>query len=260
MTKRDSFSLSLSWLLVKRHWRSYRKYFWSNILPTVIEPCFFIVALGVGMSTFVKDIDGLGYATFMAPGLAMSAAMFTAFFESSYGFYVRLTMDGIYKALFTTRMTPVDVIFGELLWVSLKGAVMAMAVSLIFMVFGFVALSTAIVPVGVVGFFVGLACGAIGLISSALIKNISQFQTVYAMAISPLFFFSGNMFPMKYMPAWAQLVAHCSPLYHGVALAQQLLWRRVELGGFITHFSELVVLSALFIAIAVRLVHKKLIY
>lgn len=260
MTKRDPFSLELSWLLVKRHWRSYRKYFWSNILPTVIEPCFFLVALGVGMSNFVKDIDGLGYATFMAPGLAMSAAMFTAFFESSYGFYVRLTMDGIYKALFTTRMTPVNVIFGELLWVALKGAVMAMAVSLIFIGFGFIPLSIALVPVGFVGFFVGLACGAIGLISSALIKNISQFQTVYAVAISPLFFFSGNMFPMKYMPFWAQVAAHASPLYHGVALAQQLLWDRVDIGIFAMHFVELVILSAVFIAIAIRLVHKKLIY
>lgn len=260
MTRGDSFSLTLSWLLVQRHWRSYRKYFWSNILPTVIEPCFFIVALGVGMSTFVKDIEGLTYATFMAPGLAMSAAMFTAFFESSYGFYVRLTMDGIYKALFTTRMTPINVIFGELLWVALKGGVMAMSVSLIFIIFGFIPLSVALLPIGLVGFFVGLACGAIGLISSALIKNISQFQTVYAVAISPLFFFSGNMFPMKFMPLWAQIVAHVSPLYHGVALAQQLLWGRVNALTFAIHTFELFLLSAIFIRIAIRLVHRKLIY
>lgn len=260
MTKRDSFSLPLSWLLVKRHWRSYRKYFWSNILPTVIEPCFYILALGVGMAAFVKDINGLGYATFMAPGLAMSAAMFTAFFESSYGFYVRLTMDGIYKALFTTRMTPIDVIFGELLWVSLKGAVMAMAVSLIFIAFGFIPLSLALLPIGVVGFTVGLSCGAIGLISSALIKNISQFQTVYALTISPIFFFSGNMFPMDSMPQWVKIIAHASPLYHGVALSQQLLWQRIDVSTFAIHSAELLVLTGIFMAIATKLVYKKLIY
>lgn len=260
MTKRDPFSLGLSWLLVKRHWRSYRKYLWSNILPTVIEPCFFILALGLGMSAFVKEIDGLKYATFMAPGLAMSAAMFTAFFESSYGFYVRLTMDGIYKALFTTRMTPINVIFGELLWVSIKGAVMAVAVSLIFMAFRFIDVTVGIIPLAAVGFVVGLTCGAIGLIASAMIKNISQFQTVYAVVISPLFFFSGNMFPMNYMPNWVKTVAHVSPLYHGVILSQQLLWERFDAVAFVQHSLELIALSVVFIFIAIRLVHKKLIY
>ncbi|MCC6137170.1 MAG: ABC transporter permease, partial [Bdellovibrionaceae bacterium] len=182
------------------------------------------------------------------------------FFESSYGFYVRLTMEGIYKALFTTRMTPINVIFGELLWVAIKGAVMAVSVSLIFAGFQFIDVSWGFIPLAAVGFFIGLACGAIGLISSAMIKNISQFQTVYAVVISPLFFFSGNMFPMQYMPGWVKAVAHVSPLYHGVVLSQQLLWQRIDGVAFVQHSIELLLLSLVFIWIAVRMVHKKLIY
>lgn len=252
--------LELSWLVVLRHWRVYRKYFWSNILPTVLEPCFFLVALGMGMSAFVDGIDGLSYATFMGPGLAMSAAMFTAFFEASYGFYVRLTMDGIYKALLTTRIQPRHIIFGELLWVAIKGAVMALVVSVLFMLFGVLPITWNLIFVSMVGFIVGMGCGGIGLISSVLIKNISQFQTVYALAISPLFFFSGNLFPMNHMPHWAQLVAHASPLYHGVVLAQSLLWHRVEPVSFVLHLFELVLLSSLFIFVAGRLVHRKLLH
>jgi len=251
-------TLSLAWLVTIRHWKVYRKYFWSNILPTVIEPIFFITALGVGMSAFVEEIDGLKYATFMGPGLAMSAAMFTAFFESSYGFYVRLTLDGIYKAMFTTPLGPREVIFGELIWVSLKGAVMATVVSLIFILFGFLELSVNLPGMALVGFFVGAGCGAMGLISSALIKNMSQFQTVYALVISPLFFFSGNLFPIHKMPIYFQAVAHVSPLYHGVVLSQQLLWQRIDLASFAMHFAELLLLTVVLIAIAYRLVFRKL--
>jgi lipooligosaccharide transport system permease protein len=259
MTKPAASTLQLSWLLVVRHWRVYRKYFWSNILPTVIEPCFFIVALGLGMSAFVNEIDGLSYAAFMGPGLAMSAAMFTAFFETSYGFYVRLTMEGIYKAVFTTQIQPRHVIFGELLWVSIKGGIMAMVVAMIFVAFGFVDFTINLLGVGIVGFIVGSGCGGIGLIASSLIKNISQFQTVYALAISPLFFFSGSLFPMNHMPQWAQIVAHASPLYHGVVLSQQLLWQRISYPIFAIHFCELVVLNFIFTAIAYKLVYRKLI-
>lgn len=251
-------TLDLAWLITVRHWKVYRKYLWSNILPTVIEPCFFILALGVGMSMFVSEIDGLTYPTFMGPGLAMSAAMFTAFFESSYGFYVRLTMDGIYKAMFTTPIGPREVIWGELIWVSLKGGVMATVVSLIFILFGFLQFTPLLLGVLIVGFVVGAGCGAMGLISSSLIKNISQFQTVYALAISPLFFFSGNLFPMSKMPQAFQAVAHVSPLYHGVILGQQLLWERLDPATFAMHFIELLVLTAILIYIAYRMVYRKL--
>lgn len=251
-------TLRLSWLITIRHWRVYRKYFWSNILPTVIEPCFFILSLGLGMSAFVKEIDGLSYATFMGPGLAMSAAMFTAFFECSYGFYVRMRMDGIYKAVFTTPIGPREVIIGELIWVSLKGACMALGVSLIFVLFGFLPLTINLLGMAGIGLIVGAGCGAMGLISATMIKNISQFQTVYALIISPLFFFSGNLFPVDRMPFWFQVGAHISPLYHGVRLAQMLLWQRIETQIFVMHFVELTIMSAILCFIASHMVYRKL--
>lgn len=253
-----SETFKLAWLVTARHWKVYKKYFWSNILPTVIEPCFFILSLGVGMAAFVGQIDGLSYATFMGPGLAMSAAMFTAFFESSYGFYVRLTMDGVYKAMFTTPLGPKEVILGELIWVSLKGAVMSLVVSLIFIACGFLQITPNLLGIMVVGFFVGTSCGAMGLISAAMIKNMSQFQTVYALVISPLFFFSGNLFPVDRLPVYFKAIAHLSPLYHGVALAQQLLWQRVDPGLFAMHFAELLVLTAILFFVAYRKVYSKL--
>lgn len=251
-------TLQLSWLITIRHWRVYRKYFWSNILPTVIEPCFFILSLGLGMSAFVKDIDGLSYATFMGPGLAMSAAMFTAFFECSYGFYVRLSMDGVYKAILTTPVSPREIIIGELIWVSLKGACMSLGVSLIFVLFGFLPLTVNLLAVAGIGFIVGAGCGAMGLISATMIKNISQFQTVYALIISPLFFFSGNLFPVDRMPLWFQAGAHLSPLYHGVSLGQMLMWNRIDGGRFVVHFLELVFMSVILCSIAWRRVWNKL--
>lgn len=251
-------TLRLSWLVMTRHWRVYRKYFWSNILPTFVEPVFFILSLGVGLGAYVSDMDGLTYAQYMGPGLATGAALFTAFFDSSYGFYVRLTIDGIYKAIFTTPIGPKEVIFGELIWVSLKGAVMSTAVACVFMLFGLLEPTFGLLGLLVTGAVVGFSCGGLGLMSSALIKNISQFQTVYTVLISPLFFFSGIFFPISKMPQWLQYFAHISPVYHGVILNQQLLWGRFDGPSFAMHFFELVILSILTVFLAYRLVLKKL--
>jgi lipooligosaccharide transport system permease protein len=251
-------TLSLAWLVTVRHWKVYKKYFWSNILPTFVEPCFFIFSLGVGLGSYVTDIDGLSYATYMGPGLAVSASMFTAFFESSYGFYVRMTMDGIYKAILTTPIGPREIILGELIWVSVKGAVMGMAVAAVMTVFGFLPYTPNIIGVLLVGFLVGGGCGSMGLIAAAMIKNISQFQTVYTVVISPLFFFSGIFFPIDKLPRFLQIVAHISPLYHGVVLNQLLLWNRMDGALFLQHLVELVVLDVLLLALAYKKVYQKL--
>jgi lipooligosaccharide transport system permease protein len=253
-----SDTFNLAWLVTVRHWKVYRKYFWSNILPTFVEPCFFIFSLGVGLGSYVTNIDGLTYATYMSPGLAVSASMFTAFFESSYGFYVRLTMDGIYKAILTTPISPREIILGELIWVSIKGAVMGFAVAAVMVLFGFLPVSWNILGVLPVGFLVGAGCGSMGLISAAMIKNISQFQTVYTVIISPLFFFSGIFFPINKLPETLQIVAHISPLYHGVVLNQQLLWVRLDGMLWAQHLAELVILDLILLFFAYRMVHKKL--
>lgn len=251
-------TLELSYLVSLRHWRVYKKYFWSNILPTFMEPCFFILSLGVGLGSYVSEMGGLTYAEFMGPGLATGAALFTAFFDSSYGFYVRYQMDGIYKALLTTPIGPREIIFGELMWVSAKGACMATAVSLVFMLFGILQFTPNILFVPFIGCTVAMGCGALGLIASSMIQNISQFQTVYTLLISPLFFFSGIFFPIDKLPLWVQKVAHISPVYHGVVLNQQILWGRIDSLDFLMHFAELLFINVILIAIAYKKLYKKL--
>ncbi len=216
-------TISLSLKVTNRHWEIYKKDFVANILPTVLEPIFFLMALGVGLGAYVSEMNGLEYVKFIAPGLAMSTALFTAFFETSYNFYVRLTYDGIFKAIMTSPHGPREILIGEMIWVGIKGAVMSTGVTLVLAAFGAVELQYLVV-IPFIGAIVALACGAIGLLATALVKNINQFQTVYTLLISPMFFFSGIFYPMQNLPEWAQHAAHISPLFHGVKVAQAALW------------------------------------
>lgn len=251
-------TLRLSWLVTVRNWKVYQKYFWSNILPTFAEPIFLLLSMGVGLGAYVNQIDGVSYGEFMGPGLAASAAMMTAFFESSYGFYVRLTREGIYKAMMTTPISPREIIIGEVLWVSLKGAVMASALYIVFAVFGAIAWVPHFYLIPLIGSAIACGCGSLGLISSALIKNISQFQTVYTLVIAPLFYFSGILFPISNLHPYLQTAAHFSPLYHGVVLCQQVMWNRMEPTIFIQHTAELLIYAGVLFMVSYRLIFKKL--
>lgn len=250
-------TLALSWKVTQRHWTIYRKSLFANLLPTVTEPMMFLLSFGVGLGAYVTDIDGMSYLHFLAPGLAMSAALFTAFFETSYNFYVRYTFEYVYTAMLTTPVGVREIIIGELIWVFLKGFVMSLGVSAVLAAFG--GMPWASLPVlALIGAFVALACGGLGLISTAIVRDINQFQTVYALLIAPMFFFSGIFFPLSQLPETTRLPAFLSPLFHGVRLAQETAWGTLSAQTFWLHAGILLLSGIVLVGIAARLISKKL--
>jgi lipooligosaccharide transport system permease protein len=240
----ETFQLCMH--LTRRNWVVYKKDFLANISPTAMEPIFMVLSIGVGLGAMVAQVEGRSYVAYLAPGLAVSSALFTAFFESSYGFYVRMTFENIFKAMFTTPIGVREVIFGEFLWVGLKGAIMFFLLSAGLAAFGLFQ-NLALLPLT---FFVGalfaLPCGSLGLLATSYVKNINQFQTVYAFFISPLFYFSGIFFPLTQMPPVLRSIAEFLPLSHGVLLSQAIFWNERPLHAFLTHGGALVGFSVVF--------------
>jgi len=239
-------TLHLCLHLTRRNWVVYKKDFIANIAPTAFEPIFLMLSLGVGLGYFVAEIDGRTYIAYIAPGLAVSTALFTAFFESSYGFYVRMTFENIFKAMLTTPIGVREVILGEYFWVAIKGGLMFGLLSAGFACFGLVKNPAYLLLMPIVGALVALPCGALGLLATSYVRNINQFQTVYAFFISPLFYFSGIFFPLKQMPPGLRQFAEFLPLSHGVALSQALFWDESPSRAFLIHGSALVIFSLFF--------------
>jgi lipooligosaccharide transport system permease protein len=252
-------SLQLCFYITLRNWTVYKKDLISNISPTVADPALIMVSLGLGLGAFLTNVEGMSYMQFLAPGLTVATALFTSFFESSYGFYVRMTFENVFKAMLTTPIGVKEVVFGEMIWVGLKGAVMAIGVAIVLALFGMMTNPWLIPVVGIVGLLVAIPCGAIGLIATALMRNINQFQTVYSFVIAPLYFLSGIFFPIDQMNRWVKLLAEFFPLIHGVRLAQSVFWDRNIIETFIFNGSILVVQSAILCTLAFVLIRKKLI-
>ncbi|HVK61722.1 MAG TPA: ABC transporter permease [Bdellovibrionales bacterium] len=251
-------SMRLSWHIVRRNWVVYKKDFIANISPTLSDPAFFMLSLGIGLGAFITEIEGLSYAAFLAPGLAAMSALFTSFFESSYGFFVRMTFENIFKAMLTTPIGVKEVFIGEMIWVALKGGVMSFMVALVLVPFGLVAHVPSLPLIFFIGCLIALACGAIGLIATALVHNINQFQTVYSFIISPLMFFSGIFYPLKQSPEILQWIALCFPVSHGVLASQSVFWARDLSKAFSVHVPILCLQALILCLIAYKLIRPKL--
>ena len=251
-------SLLLSLHVARRNWAVYRKDLIANASPTFTDPLFFIFSLGFGLGGFIPQVEGRSYLRFLAPGLAISSAMMTAFFEAAYGFYVRMTYENVYDAMLTTPIGPREVVLGEFIWLAAKGFAMTLGVSLVFAAFGAFADLRLLPLVALAGALVAVGCGAIGLFASARVRNINQFQTIYSFVISPLFFFSGIFFPLDRLPAAARWAAYAFPLAHGVRVAQSLFWREGAGAALARHGAALLVLGAILAVSAARSVERRL--
>lgn len=250
-------SFRLAWHVVVRNWMVYRKDFLANISPTLADPALIMFSLGMGLSPFIGQIDGHSYAQFLAPGMIATTALFTAFFESSYGFYVRMTFESVFKAMLTTPIGVREVILGEFLWVFVRAGLMALGVTLVLLVLGLLPNPWAALICPLIAGFLSLPCAALGLLAASWVRNINQFQTVYSFLIAPIYFLSGVFFPLQGQAALA-VVVQFSPFYHGVRLIQYVVWGQFPVVEILLHAAALLGFTLVLGFFAFRRIDRKL--
>ena len=90
-----------------RHFRTYSKDIVSNGFPPFMEPLIFLAGMGLGMARYVPSLVGMSYLQFLATGLVMTSAMFTASFECTFGTFIRLEYDKIYDGMLAAPLSVV---------------------------------------------------------------------------------------------------------------------------------------------------------
>jgi lipooligosaccharide transport system permease protein len=233
-------SLRLAWRVVVRNWVVYRKDFLANISPTLADPALMMTALGMGLSPYIGSIHDLTYSQYLAPGMVATTVLFTAFFECSYGFYVRMTFESVFKAMLTTPIGTREVVWGEFIWVSIRAALMAGGVGIVLALLRLLPNPWAVFLFPLIGGILAIPCGAIGLLASSYVRNINQFQTVYSFLIAPMYFISGIFFPLGDRPILKAIV-QVSPFFHGVSLLQMAAWNQFSPAGIFYHLGVMLV-------------------
>lgn len=199
----------------------FRKIFLTALPENFLEPVLYLVALGLGLGGFVREIQGIPYVAFVATGLAASAAMFGATFECTYNAYVQFAYDRSYDAIVTTPLSAEDVAIGEVLWGATRSALYGSAFLLVAALFGVLRSGWALV-LPLVFFISGVLFSATALTFTALTPSIDLFTYYFSLWITPMFLFSGIFFPLDTFPEWVREVAWATPLYHVVRATRAL--------------------------------------
>lgn len=240
----------------QRNFKVYTKLYKSSIAFNFLEPIFYLVAMGFGLGAFLKEINGMPYINFIAPGLIASSSMFAAASECTYGTYVRMTYQRTFNAILSTPVSINDLVAGELLWGATKSIFYSTAITIVLSISGLIDSPMIILAIPVI-FTCGLIFAETAVITAAVVPGIDSISYFFTLAVTPSFLFSGIFFPLDTLPPIVEKIAFFTPLYHLVNVC-----RAFSSGSFQTVLWDIVWIAAVASLLApypFRLMRKRII-
>jgi lipooligosaccharide transport system permease protein len=262
MTERFQVRISRRFLRVwQRNLRVYRKSWKISFIPPFLEPFFYLIAFGVGMSGLVGNLryqgSDISYVSFIAPALIGVSIMYNSFFETTYASFVRMYYQKTFDAMLATPLSLEEVITGEIVWGATKSLIAAAIMMVVIGFFGLIRFPEGLLllPLAVLG---GIAFASIGMFFTGIVANIEMFNLPVFLFVTPMFLFSGTFFPLDNLPPWAQQFALVFPLTHLTNLARAFSFGRIDLS-LLWGIGYLLLFSFIFFPFAILKMHRRLI-
>ncbi len=214
------------WLRAAGYWGYQYKRTWrSSVVTSFLIPVLYLAAMGVALGSLIDKhshgVDGVTYVAYLAPGLLAGTCMQIGTNDATYPVMGAIKWVRTYMAQLAAPLDVYDVLLGHLAWIAARLAIVVSIYLAVMAAFGVVYSPWALLalPAGVL---TGAAFAAPVSAFAATQDKDSSFSTLYRFAIIPMFLFSGTFFPISQLPAWLQVVAYVTPLYHGVTLCRDL--------------------------------------
>jgi lipooligosaccharide transport system permease protein len=247
-----------AWMVWHRNLTVFTRTWQVNFFPPLVEALLYLFAIGLGIGSYIKEIGGIPYVNFIAPAILAIAVMNSAFFECTYGSYVRMYYQKSFDAMIATPLSIEDVIAGELLWGATRSVIYVVIMLPVLAVFGVVSLplSLLVIPFAFLG---GLMFAGIAMCFTAITPSIDTLNYPSFLFITPMSLFSGTFFPLTLLPLLLQYVALALlPLTHLVAIM-----RMITLASFswtiVLNVGWIMVITTLVCIISINLMRKRLI-
>jgi ABC-2 type transport system permease protein len=197
---------------VRRFFKVQLQTIWAPAITTLLFLVIFTVALG-GAG---RQVIGVPFADFIAPGLIMMAMLQNSFANSSFSLLVGKIQGTIVDYL----MPPLAV--GELM-IALVGAAITRA-----MLVGFALwLAMSLWPgvhvgadhlwaVALFAILGAMMLGFLGLITSVWAEKFDHAAAVTNFVVTPLALLSGTFYSVDRLAPWFQTIAHGNPVYYAI--------------------------------------------
>ena len=186
-----------------------------RILTSLIQPFLFLFILGTGLSSLASTgTHGVDLRTFVYPGVLCMAVMFTAMFSAAsivwdreFGFMREMMVAPVRRSSIVLGKC-----FGGATVAAFQGVIVLAIAGLVEVPYDPVML----LEVFALQLLLAFSITAFGVMAAARVTQMQSFMALTQMAIMPMFFISGAMFPVSGLPAWLTVLNRIDPLTYAV--------------------------------------------
>ncbi|MEV6153708.1 ABC transporter permease [Nonomuraea sp. NPDC052129] len=187
----------------------------TRMLSMLLQPVLWLFVMGTGLGSLVRGaIPGIDYRTFMYPGMISMTVIMTGMFSA--GSIVWDREFGFLREMLVAPVSRGAIVVGK----CLGGAVVATGQGVIILAMaGLVGVPYSpalIVTMLAEMFLAAFTITAFGVMLAARMRNMQTFFGLMQMAIMPMLFLSGAMFPLANLPSWLHLLTVINPMTYAV--------------------------------------------
>lgn len=220
-----------AWYVTEHMVRAMRAYGWTIIVGALGQPIVYLLGLGIGLAALIqapindRGVE-VGYLTFVAPALLMTAAFAVASEEFTYPVMSGFKWRRYFYGFSASPLSPPQIASGVIYGASARIVLAVGGYYVFILLFGAVPNPTIGWLSIVVGLMGGLAFGApLMAYASSIEDDKGQFAMVQRFIFMPMFLFSGTFYPLATLPLWLQWIGWISPLWHATELGRTLTYR-----------------------------------
>ena len=184
----------------------------QSIVSPVVSTSLYFVVFGSAIGSRIKEVDGIGYGTFIVPGLIMLSVLTQSIANASFGIYFPKFVGTIYEIL-SAPISFVEILLGYV------GAAATKSVIL-----GLIILATAALfvplniqhPFWMFGFLVltAITFSLFGFIIGIWADGFEKLQTIPMLVVTPLTFLGGSFYSVSMLPPGWRAVTLLNPVVY----------------------------------------------
>src|SRR6202030_503701 len=194
--------------------RTARTLFQSVVSPVISTSLYFIV-FGAAIGSRITQIDGVGYGSFIVPGLIMLMLLTQSVTNASFGIYFPRFVGTIYELL-SAPVSPFEIALGYVGAAATKSLVLGTIILATSWLFVPIHIAH---PVWMISFLVltAVSFSLFGFILGLWADGFEKLQIVPLLIITPLTFLGGSFYSITMLPPFWQKVSLANPVVYLVS-------------------------------------------
>jgi ABC-2 type transport system permease protein len=184
----------------------------QSLVSPVISTTLYFIVFGAAIGSRFTEVNGIGYGSFIVPGLIVLTVLMQSIFNGSFGIYFPKFIGTIYELL-SAPVSSLEIV------ISYVGAAATKSV-----IIGLVTLATAAFfvpiridhPVWMVAFLIliSVSFSLLGFIIGIWADGFEKLQLVPMLIITPLTFLGGAFYSLEMLPPAWQAVTLFNPIVY----------------------------------------------